>query len=81
MQNCSSFRVYAPLTVSLKEVEMKGSLAYTADELMMVIDFLAQKKIKTEPMISEVIRLDDIQEKGFQRLASSRDVVKILVQA
>jgi threonine dehydrogenase-like Zn-dependent dehydrogenase len=70
----------SPLTVSLKEVEMKGSFAYTADEFKMVIGFLTQKKINTKSMISEVIRLDDIQEKGFQRLASSRDVVKILVR-
>jgi len=72
--------IVSPLTVSLKEVEMKGSFAYTADEFKMVIGFLTQKKINTKSMISEVIRLDDIQEKGFQRLASSRDVVKILVR-
>lgn len=72
--------VVSPLTISLKEVEMKGCFAYTPEEFQMVIDFLAQKKINSKPMIGEVISLDDIQEKGFQRLKTSRDVVKVLVR-
>jgi len=72
--------VISPLTVSLKEVEMKGCFAYTPDEFQMVIDFLAQKRINSKPMIGEVISLNDIQEEGFQRLKTSRDIVKILVR-
>jgi len=71
--------VVSPLIFSLKEVEMKGCFSYTSEEFQMVIDFLAQRRINTKPMIGEVISLEDIQA-SFQSLKNSRDVVKILVR-
>ncbi|MEW6265965.1 MAG: zinc-binding dehydrogenase [Thermodesulfobacteriota bacterium] len=65
---------------TIKEAEMKGCFAYTINEFKMVIDFIARKKINTAALISTVIALDDIQEKGFQRLAAARDLVKILIR-
>lgn len=68
-----------PLKIVLQEVEMKGILGFY-DEFKYVIEFLEQKKINTSVMISDIILLDDIEERGFKRLISSRDLVKILVK-
>jgi len=58
---------------------MKGALCY-CDEFKYVIDFLEQKRINTELLISDIIPLPDIVEKGFKRLLSSQDNIKILVR-
>lgn len=68
------------LTFVLKEIEMKGCIGYTSAEFQMAIDLLAKNKINTDVMISDIIRLDDIEKKGFKRLVSSTDAVKILVK-
>jgi threonine dehydrogenase-like Zn-dependent dehydrogenase len=62
------------------EVEMKGSLAYDYDEFKYVIEFLEKRRLLTEPLITDTIRLDELEEKGLKRMISSRDVVKILVK-
>ena len=68
-----------PVMVVLSEVEMKGVCAYY-DEFKYVMEFLDQKKIDTELFISDIISLFDIEEKGFRRLLSSHDWIKILVR-
>ena len=68
-----------PFTFVAWEVEMKGALCY-CDEFKYVIDFLEQKRINTELLISDIIPLPEIVEKGFKRLLSSQDNIKILVK-
>jgi len=68
-----------PFFMVLWEVEMKGVLGYY-DEFKYVIEFLEQKKINTDALISDLIDLPDLETKGFQRLLDSQDVVKILVK-
>ena len=60
-----------------RETEIKTSLAYGEDEIRICLDFLAQRKFKTEGMLSDIISLDDIVEKGFERLASTKGLIKI----
>jgi threonine dehydrogenase-like Zn-dependent dehydrogenase len=62
------------------EVEMKGSMAYHYDEFKYVVEFLEKGRLHTEPLITDTIRLDELEEKGLKRMISSRDVVKILVK-
>jgi threonine dehydrogenase-like Zn-dependent dehydrogenase len=62
------------------EVELKGSFAYGYEEFKYVIEFFEKRKLNTEPMITDTIRLDELEEKGLKRMVSSRDVVKILVK-
>ena len=62
-----------------RETEIKASLAFGEDEIQMCLDFLARRKFSTKGMVSDIIPLDDIVEKGFERLAFNRDLVKILV--
>ena len=64
--------------MALKEIEMRAVLGYY-DEYKYVIELLEKGKIDTESMVSDVISLSDLEEKGFKRLMASSDMVKILV--
>jgi threonine dehydrogenase-like Zn-dependent dehydrogenase len=58
---------------------MKGSLGYS-NEFNYVMDFFENKRIDAQLFISDVIKLEDLEEKGFKRLLSSQNLVKVLVQ-
>jgi (R,R)-butanediol dehydrogenase/meso-butanediol dehydrogenase/diacetyl reductase len=62
-----------------REIELKGVFG-SYNEFKEVIDIMASGKIQTDLLISDVISLGDIVEKGFQQLLGSRDLVKILVK-
>lgn len=63
----------------VREVEMKGSIAYDEDEVGICLDLLAKGRFDTKEMVSDIIGLDDVIEKGFERLASTKGLVKIVV--
>lgn len=69
-----------PIDIILKEINIQGSLGCTKQELEMVIDLLAEGKFDTNVIISDTIPLVDIEEKGFRRLLSSPEVIKVLVR-
>jgi threonine dehydrogenase-like Zn-dependent dehydrogenase len=69
-----------PLDIVLKEIDLRGSLACSKYELELAVGMLAQGKVNTELMLSDTIPLDDIEARGFRRLLSSPEVVKILVK-
>jgi 2-desacetyl-2-hydroxyethyl bacteriochlorophyllide A dehydrogenase len=62
------------------EVDMKGSLDYDNNEFQSVIEFLEKKELNTEALITDIIPLHDLEEKGFKRLLSSPEVIKVLVK-
>jgi threonine dehydrogenase-like Zn-dependent dehydrogenase len=62
------------------EAEIKGSFAYGRDEFQYVLEFLGKGRLVTEPLITDVIPLADLEEKGLKRVLSSRNIVKILVK-
>ena len=68
-----------PLWLAVWELNIQGSFGYTRDEFQTVIALVSQKRIRTDSMVSASISLEEIEEKGFRRLASSPDAVKILV--
>jgi len=68
-----------PFMLVLWEIDMKGVLGYY-DEFNHVIRFLEQGKINSDLFISGIVPLADIEEKGFKRLISSKDEVKLLVK-
>lgn len=69
-----------PLFLAVGEIEIRGIFGYTLDDFLYAIEALSKDLIDDEAMISDVIALDDIQVKGFNRLASSPKEVKILIQ-
>ena len=72
--------VSVPLvSATLKEINMKGSIAYKPIEFDAVIKLLEDKKINLEKFVDDVVTLDEIQS-SFERLTSGSDpAVKILI--
>ena len=63
----------------MKEINIKGSIAYKPIEFDAVIRLLSEKKINLEKFADDVVTLDRVQE-SFERLTSGTDdAVKILV--
>jgi threonine dehydrogenase-like Zn-dependent dehydrogenase len=65
--------------LGLKETDIKFSHIYSHQEVYIFLDLLNRKRLKTEGMVSDIIRLDDVVEKGFKRLINTKGLVKVLV--
>ena len=62
------------------EVEVIGSLAYQQRDVEEAVRLISSGAIKTSPLVSDRIGLEDVVEKGFARMmAPSKDVFRILV--
>ncbi|KAI7762445.1 hypothetical protein LZL87_008791 [Fusarium oxysporum] len=71
----------SPNYFMLNERTFKGSATYTASVFQEVIDALAHGDLNPEPMITSLIEMDQIEEKGFKALINYKDTqVKILVR-
>ncbi|WKT51545.1 Polyketide synthase, enoylreductase domain [Fusarium oxysporum f. sp. vasinfectum] len=71
----------SPNYFMLNERTFKGSATYTASVFQEVIDALARGDLNPEPMITSLIEMDQIEEKGFKALINYKDTqVKILVR-
>jgi (R,R)-butanediol dehydrogenase / meso-butanediol dehydrogenase / diacetyl reductase len=68
-----------PLQIIVKEIELKGVLAYH-DEFEQVLEFMKRKEIDTDVLVSDIISMNEINEKGFKSLISNKDSIKILVK-
>lgn len=68
-----------PTTLMFGEIGLKGSLAWDHRDFAIAVDFMASGQIDVKPLISDVIKLDDIQGQGFERLKSDRSLIKVLV--
>ncbi|KAF5250336.1 hypothetical protein FANTH_4436 [Fusarium anthophilum] len=69
----------SPNYFMLNERTFKGSATYTASVFQDVIDALARGDLNPEPMITSLIEMDEIEEKGFKTLINEKDTqVKIL---
>lgn len=63
----------------LSEIEMKFSLAYSAEDVNIFLNMLTNRWVKTKGLVSDIISLDDIVEKGFEKMANTKGLVKVLV--
>ena len=63
----------------MKEINIKGSIAYKREEFDEVIELASKGKINLEKYIDDIVTLDDVQ-KAFERLTNGMDdAVKILI--
>ena len=62
-----------------KELDLKTALGYY-NEFDIVADLLSRGKINADALISGVISLVDLDDKGFKRLMTNKDDIKILVR-
>ena len=63
----------------LKELDIKSSLAYSVEEVKKILYFLSTGKMSTRGMFSGTIPLSDLVEKGFNRLAADKSLIKVAV--
>ena len=68
------------LDLVFSEIDLQGSMAFDVHDFELALDFLAQGRINTDLFLSDVIPLEEIEERGFKRLLSTPDVVKIQVR-
>ena len=69
-----------PFVLAVNEVDVKGCYGFSGDEFASVINYMNTGRLEGHNMISGVISLDDIQEKGFHELMNSPEKLKILVK-
>jgi threonine dehydrogenase-like Zn-dependent dehydrogenase len=68
-----------PALLAVREIDLKSSLAYTADEARTCLDYLASGRFRTDGLLSDVIPLSDLVERGLERLVRDRSLVKVAV--
>lgn len=65
--------------IVLRELTIKGAIAYTKEEFQTVIDLIANKQIDVSRFVDETVGLDEVQS-SYEKLTSGvSDAVKILV--
>ena len=63
-----------------REVEMKACYAHLNSEWGMALSLMAQGRIRTQPMISRVIGLDDIDSTFRELLRPETDLIQVVVK-
>lgn len=67
------------VTAVMKELTVKGAIAYTKDEFKTCIDLMASKQINVMKFVGEIVGLEEVQA-SYEKLTSGEsEVVKILV--
>jgi hypothetical protein len=56
-----------------------ATLAFGAEEARKCLELLSSKRFTTDGMLSGVVSLSEIVEKGFERLAADKSLVKMAV--
>lgn len=77
----SATPITIPLVVGvMKEVDIKGAIAYTPDEFDTCLELIAGKKINVTKYIDDLVSLEAVQE-SFEKLTNGKDAaVKIIVK-
>ena len=66
-------------TMIQRESDIQASLAYGREEVAICLDFLSSGRFSTKGFLEDIISLDDIVKKGFERLRADKDLMKIAV--
>ncbi|MFH1833922.1 MAG: alcohol dehydrogenase catalytic domain-containing protein [bacterium] len=68
-----------PWLLTRRELDIKSTLAFAAEEARKCLDLIASGRFVTEGMLSDVVPLAEVVEKGFDRLAADKALVKVAV--
>jgi 2-desacetyl-2-hydroxyethyl bacteriochlorophyllide A dehydrogenase len=63
----------------VNELNIKSSLAYGGEEVQKVLHYLSSDKMSTQGIFSGSIPLSELVEKGFNRLAEDKSLIKVVV--
>ena len=69
----------SPWSLTLQELDIKSTLAFGAEEARKCLDLLSAKRFVTDGMLSGVVPLSDLVERGLERLVADKSLVKIAV--
>lgn len=70
---------FASVIAVMKEITLKGSIAYTKEEFKNCISLISNKKIDVMKFVDDIVPLSDTQ-KAYERLTSGTDsAVKIMI--
>jgi len=62
------------------EIDLQITFVYDAAEIAMVFDFLASGRLPmAKKMVTDIIKMDDVVEKGLERLSKKNDQIKVLL--
>ena len=62
-----------------RELDIKASLAFGGEEVHKCLYYLSSGRFSTKGLLSDVIPLSDLVEKGFNRLAVDKSLIKVAV--
>jgi (R,R)-butanediol dehydrogenase/meso-butanediol dehydrogenase/diacetyl reductase len=62
-----------------QELDIKSTLAYDYEDTRKCLNYLSTGKFKTKGLLSDIIPLDDLVEKGFNRLVVDKNLIKVVV--
>ncbi len=68
-----------PAAMVMRELDIKSSLAYSYEDVSKCLNYLATGRFKTEGLLSDIIPLSDLVEKGFHRLVVDKNLIKVAV--
>jgi 2-desacetyl-2-hydroxyethyl bacteriochlorophyllide A dehydrogenase len=68
-----------PAYVIPREIDIKTSFVYDRDEIIMILGLMENGRLDTKGMVTDIIPLVDVVEKGFDQLLTSGEQVKILL--
>jgi threonine dehydrogenase-like Zn-dependent dehydrogenase len=63
----------------IRELDIKSSLAYDYEDVCKCLNYLATGRFKAEGLLSDIIPLDDLVERGFNRLVVDKNLIKVVV--
>jgi 2-desacetyl-2-hydroxyethyl bacteriochlorophyllide A dehydrogenase len=61
------------------ELDIKSALAYDYEDIRKCLNYLASGRFKTKGLLSDIIALNDVVEKGFNRLVVDKNLIKVVV--
>jgi (R,R)-butanediol dehydrogenase/meso-butanediol dehydrogenase/diacetyl reductase len=62
-----------------RELDIKSALAYDYEDTRKCLNYLATGRFKAEGLVSDIIPLSDLVDKGFNRLIVDKNLIKVLV--
>ena len=63
----------------LREITIKGAIAYTKDEFKTCIDLMSNKQIDVLKFLSKTVGFDEVQKSYEELMSGSSELIKILV--
>jgi len=64
----------------VKGIEVRASMGYFINDFQVALNLLEKGSINVDALVTDIISLEDVVEKGFNRLLNPEQSVKILLR-